>query len=111
MVVGDVDKRGVLVPSESLSSLDSLVSDVGGGAVAVRSTLSPPFGYVRVLGMSPSSGSVTPVSSPFECQSILLCNPTSTHTMRHNLYVTLLQTTFFFTKEVLVYLDASLQEV
>ena len=52
MALGDVDKRGGLAPSESLSSLESSVSYVGGGAVAVRSTLSPPFGYVRVLGMS-----------------------------------------------------------
>ena len=52
MAVGDVDKRGGLAPLESLSSLDSSVSYVGGGAVAVHSTPSPPFGYVRVLGMS-----------------------------------------------------------
>ena len=62
----DVDKRGGLVPLESLSSLDSSVSYVGGGAVAVRSTPSPPFGYVRVLGMSLPDGSVTYVSALYE---------------------------------------------
>ena len=51
MVVGEVDKKGGLASSESLSSLDSSVSYVGGGAVAVHSTPSPPFGYVRVRGM------------------------------------------------------------
>ena len=61
MAVGDVDKRGGLVPSESLFSFDSLVSYVGGGAVVVLSTPSPPFGYVPVLGMSPPGGSVTSV--------------------------------------------------
>ena len=68
MAVGDLDKRGGLAPSKSLSSLDSSVSYVSGGAVAVHSTPSPPFGYVRVLGMSSLSGSVTPGSAPYERQ-------------------------------------------
>ena len=66
MALGDVDKRGGLVPSELLSLLESAVSYVGGGAVAIRSIPSPPFEYVRVLGMSPPSGSVTLVSTPYE---------------------------------------------
>ena len=66
MAVGNVDKRGGLAPSESLSSLDSSVLYVGGGAVAVRSTPSPPFGYVQVLRMSSPGGSVTPVSAPYK---------------------------------------------
>ena len=82
MAVGEVDKKGGLAPSESLSSLDSSVSYVGGGAVAVRSTQSPLFGYVRVRGMFSPGGSVTPVLAPYDRQAILLCNPTSTHTMR-----------------------------
>ena len=90
MALGDVDKRGELAPSESLSSFESVVSYVGGGAVAVHSIPSPPFGYVQVLGMSPLSGSVTPISIPYKRQSILPCNATSTYTMRHNLYVSLL---------------------
>ena len=66
MALGDVDKRGGLAPSESLSSLESSVSYVGGGAVAVHSIPSPPFGYVRVLGMSLPGGSVTPISTPYK---------------------------------------------
>ena len=59
-------REGGLAPSELLSSLDSSVSYISGGAVAVRSTPSPPFGYVRVLGMSSLGGSVTPRSAPYE---------------------------------------------
>ena len=66
MAVGDVDKKRGLAPSESLSSLDSLVLYISGGVVAVRSTPSPPFGYVRVLGMSSLGGSVTPELAPYE---------------------------------------------
>ena len=85
LALGDVDERGGLAPSELLSLLESAVLYVGGGAVAVRSIPSPPFGYVRVLGMSPPDGSVTPISTSYKCQSIFLCNATSTYTMRHNL--------------------------
>ena len=66
MAVGEVDKKGGLAPSKSLSSLDSSMLYVGGGAVAVHSTPSPPFGYIRVHGMFSPGGSVTPVSAPYD---------------------------------------------
>ena len=75
MALGDVDKRGGLAPSELLSSLESSVSYVGGGAVAVRSTPSPLFGYVRVLGMSPPGGSVTPVATPYKANQSSFAMP------------------------------------
>ena len=50
MAFGDVDKRGELAPSMLLSSLESSVSYVGGGAIAVCSISSPPFGYLRDPG-------------------------------------------------------------
>ena len=67
MAVGEVDKKGGLALLESLSSLDSSVSYVGGGAVAVHSTPSPPFGYVQVRGMFSPGGSVIPVLAPYDC--------------------------------------------
>ena len=87
------------------------MSYVGGGAVAVRSTPSPPFGYVRVRGMFLPGGSVTPISAPYDRQSN---TPLQSHlNPYHAAYfvVHFVANHLVFAKEVLVYLDASLQEV
>ena len=111
MALGEVDNSSGFAPSESLSSLESVVSYVGGGVVSVRIIPSPPFGYLQVLGMSPPSGSVTLASTPYECQSILFYSAISAQTIWAQLVSYFVPNHCLFVKKVLINLDASLKEV
>ena len=83
MALREVDNSSRFVPFESLLSLESIVSYVGGATVAVHVILSPPFGYLLVLGISPLGGRVTLASTPYEHQSILFSKAILAQTIQH----------------------------
>ena len=85
MALGEVDNSSGFASSQLLSSLESVVSYVGGAIVVVLVIPSPPFGYLQVLGISPLGGRITLASTLYERQSILFSKAISAQIIWHNL--------------------------